>query len=48
MKTSLEVEPVFVWKSKKIKGHFVICFLAFLLERHLEFKLQKNNVSVSA
>ena len=45
MKTSLEVEPIFVWTPKRIKGHFVICFLAFLLERHLEFKLQKNNVS---
>jgi hypothetical protein len=48
MKTSLEVEPIFVWTPKRIKGHFVICFLAFLLERHLEFKLQKNNVSASA
>ncbi|MCX6384142.1 MAG: IS1634 family transposase, partial [Actinobacteria bacterium] len=45
MKTSLEVEPVFVWTPKRIKGHFVICFLAFLLERHLEFKLYKNNIS---
>ena len=48
MKSSLEVEPIFVWTPKRIKGHFVICFLAFLLERHLEFKLQKNNVSASA
>ena len=48
MKTSLEVEPIFVWTPKRIKGHFVICFLAFLLERHLEFKLQKNNAPASA
>ena len=48
MKSSLEVEPIFVWTQKRIKGHFVICFLAFLLERHLEFKLYKNNISASA
>ena len=48
MKTSLEVEPIFVWTEKRIKGHFVICFLAFLLERHLEFKLNKNDIAASA
>ena len=48
MKSSLEVEPIFVWTPKRIKGHFVICFLAFLLERHLEYKLNKNNISASA
>lgn len=48
MKTSLEVKPVFVWTPKRIKGHFVICFLAFLLARHIEYKLNKNGISASA
>jgi transposase len=48
MKSSLEVQPIFVWTPKRIKGHFVICFLAFLLARHLEYKLAKNNISASA
>ncbi len=48
MKSTLEVRPVFVWTPKRIKGHFVICFLAFLLARHIEYKLAKNNISVSA
>ncbi len=48
MKSNLEVEPVFVWTPKRIKVHFVICFLAFLLERHLEYKLTKNNTIASA
>jgi transposase len=48
MKTSLEVQPIFVWTQKRIKGHFVICFLAFLLARHLEYKLAKNGLSASA
>ena len=48
MKSSLEVQPIFVWTEKRIKGHFVICFLAFLLARHLEYKLNKNGISASA
>jgi transposase len=48
MKSNLEVAPIFVWTPKRIKGHFVICFLSFLLERHLEYKLAKNSISASA
>jgi hypothetical protein len=29
------------------KGHFVICFLSFLLERTLEFKLNEKNIEYS-
>jgi transposase len=47
MKSTLEVRPVFHWTEKRIKGHFVICFLAFLLERTLEFKLKKAGEEVS-
>jgi len=48
MKSNLEVQPIFVWTEKRIKGHFVICFLSFLLERHLEYKLANNDISASA
>jgi transposase len=47
MKSNLEVAPIFVWTPKRIRGHFVICFLAFLLARHLEYKLAKNSISAS-
>ncbi|MEW5706033.1 MAG: IS1634 family transposase, partial [Actinomycetota bacterium] len=40
MKSTLEVRPIFHWTEKRIKGHFVMCFLAFLLERTLEIKLK--------
>jgi hypothetical protein len=39
------VRPIFHWTEKRIKGHFVICFLAFLLERKLEQKLKKAGIS---
>jgi transposase len=47
MKSTLEVRPIFHWTEKRIKGHFVICFLAFLLERTLEFRLKENQIQVS-
>jgi transposase len=47
MKSTLEVRPVFHWTEPRIKGHFVVCFLAFLLERTLEFRLKKANVAAS-
>lgn len=47
MKSTLEVRPIFHWTEKRIKGHFVICFLAFLLERTLEFRLKEHQVSIT-
>lgn len=47
MKRTLEVRPIFHWTENRIKGHFVVCFLAFLLERTLEFKLKEASESAS-
>jgi len=47
MKSTLEVRPIFQWTEPRIKGHFVICFLAFLLERNLEFRLKKSGEKAS-
>ena len=47
MKSTLEVRPVFHWTEPRIKGHFVVCFLAFLLERTLEFRLKENQEAAS-
>jgi transposase len=47
MKSTLEVRPIFHWTENRIKGHFVICFLSFLLERTLEFTLKKAGISAS-
>ena len=40
MKSTMEVRPVFHWTPKRIRGHFVICFLSFLMERKLEYCLK--------
>jgi len=47
MKSTLEVRPIFHWTENRIKGHFVVCFLAFLLERTLEFKLKENQIEAT-
>lgn len=48
MKSTFEARPVYVWDEKRIEGHFVCCFLAFLLERRLESKLVSNGIDFSS
>ena len=46
-KSHLETRPVFHWTEKRIKGHLVLCFIAFLLERTLELELKKQKIEYS-
>ena len=43
MKTTLEIRPVYHSSKKRIEGHFVICFLAFLMERKMELLLKNED-----
>jgi len=45
MKNTLEVRPIFHWTENRIKGHFVVCFLSFLLERKLESRLISEGIT---
>jgi transposase len=47
MKSTLRTRPVFVWTPEHVKGHFVMCFLAFALERELEYRLNKRRIDNS-
>lgn len=42
MKSTLEVRPIFHWTPSRIEGHFVVCFLAFLMERKMEHILKSE------
>lgn len=42
MKSDLDARPVFVQSEESIKGHFLVCYIAVLLERILQFKVFKN------
>ena len=46
-KSHLETRPLFHWTEKRIKGHLVLCFIAFLLERTLELELKKQAIEYS-
>jgi transposase len=47
MKSDLDARPVFLQKEDAIKGHFLICYLAVLLERIFQFKVLENKYSSS-
>lgn len=42
MKSTMQVRPVNHWTPRRIKGHFVMSFIAFLLERELELRMINN------
>lgn len=39
MKSQLDARPVYLQKEDTIKGHFLVCYLAVLLTRLLQFKI---------
>ncbi|MEW6048618.1 MAG: IS1634 family transposase [Bacillota bacterium] len=39
LKSSLEIRPVYVWTEAHVRGHVMICFLAFVLESYLRHQL---------
>lgn len=43
MKSQLDARPVYLQKEDTIIGHFLICYLAVLLTRLLQFKILQNN-----
>lgn len=45
MKSDLDARPVYVQSADSIKGHFLICYVAVLLERILQFKVFENKYS---
>ncbi len=42
MKSELDARPVYLHKEETITGHFLICYLAVLLTRLLQFKVLEN------
>lgn len=43
MKSQLDARPVYLQKEDTIIGHFLICYLAVLLTRLLQFKVLNNS-----
>ena len=47
MKSDLEARPIYVWTEDSIRGHFVICYLALVIQRYLEYQLTLKDVTLS-
>ena len=47
LKTNLEARPVYHFKSRRIRSHFLICYLALVMQRLLEYKLKKAKIKLS-
>lgn len=47
MKSELDARPVYLQKEDSIKGHFFICYVTVLLLRIFQFKVLKNQYSIS-
>ncbi len=47
LKSTMQTRPIYHWTPKRIKGHFTVCFLAFVLERALEIRLRRHGIRVS-
>src|SRR5665811_2367017 len=43
IKGTLKARPMFHWNDKRIMGHLMLCFLAYLCEAHLTKSLRKNH-----
>lgn len=47
LKTNLESRPIFVYTEESIRGHFVICYLALVIQRLLEYQLKVKGLQLS-
>lgn len=47
-KSLLKARPCFHWKERRIRAHFLICYLALVLHRLLEAELTKHAVELTA
>jgi len=42
LKSTLELRPIYHWSEQRIRGHIMVCFLAFLLEVVLRKRLKES------
>ena len=48
LKGNLKARPMFHWTDKRIIGHLVLCFLAYLCEAHLTKKIRAKGLSLKS
>ena len=48
LKTNLEARPVFVWTDEHIRGHFVLNYIALVMQKVFMKQLQERGLTLSA
>lgn len=48
MKSQLDARPVYLQKEETVKGHFLVCYIAVLLERLLQLKVLEGRFCTEA
>ena len=48
LKSLVKVRPMFHWAERRVEAHIFICFLAYLLAKTLELRLQAAGLQLSA
>lgn len=48
MKTNLDTRPVYVWTPKRIRGHFLVCYLALVMERLAYYRIRRVGLDLSS
>lgn len=47
LKTNLKARPVYHFKERRIRSHFMICYLTLVIQRLMEYKLSEKNIEIS-
>lgn len=47
LKTTIEARPVYVWTTKHIRGHFVLCYISLVLTRLMQKQLKEDALKYS-
>ena len=42
LKSTFNTRPIFHYKEHRIEAHFIVCFIAFMIERDLEIRLKNS------
>ncbi len=48
MKTNLDTRPVYVWTPKRIRGHFLVCYLALVMECLAYYRIRQVGLDLSS
>ena len=44
LKSTFNTRPIFHYKEQRIEAHFIVCFIAFMIERDLEYTITPQRI----